>query len=426
LELPSVILPAALRVSYAGKAVLKGYYSQISKRVVFRLWGAKSGEYTTFEYFDADPSMPYAVNFWYRRQLPGTDSDSDDNCAMIRERHELLVNTSTMEISAVSMQSTAHKITGGTPQEEEIPWSKVWEGQKVQPKQNETFSGLKKLPVAVIDNADKYGDGEGYTDYTPTLISIQKNINKLVAIRQLVIDLSEQPQLIIPQEYINEDGSVDWNRVRLRVKLDGEDASEIRIVGWTGNLENSDKQWVFYRDEFRALTGLAPILFGIVDGEARSGIAKRLGLVATEAEITARRHYWEKGFKQIIEVASALQNQFGQGNQFGTIEEILPQMTIRWADAIPAEYGEFSAMITQQFQAGLRTIDSAVELLNRDDSISEEWLDKEISALKEKEKQMTEGFDPFNKGMNPNVKNPDGSNPRKEVADGTGIRNDNK
>ena len=43
-------------------------------------------------------------------------------------------------------------------------------------------------------------------------------------------------------------------------------SQEIRAINWSGNLENSGAQWEFYRQEFRALTGIAPALFGQAAG----------------------------------------------------------------------------------------------------------------------------------------------------------------
>lgn len=386
LEFPIVCMPASLRVSYAGSAVIKTCYSNLSKKVINRLWGAKLGEYTTFDYFENDASVPYAVTFWYKKILKDNNNLEE---VMVRERHELLFDTD-YNIVGTEMHSTAHKIANFSPQMEEVLWGSLWNNTNTAPKQYARFEGLTVLPFTRIDNADKYGDSVGYSDYTPTLKSIQKNVNKVVAVRQLVIDLSEQPQLIIPPEYINEDGSVDWNRVHLRVKLDGEEGGEIRIVGWTGNLENSDKQWVFYRDEFRSLTALAPILFGITDSVSRSGVAKRLSLVATESEITARRQYWEAGLKNLLNVSCAINNYFGDKKV--PIDE---SISIRWADAIPSETAEYTSMMIQQYQSGLRTLESAVEEVNRDFSISDEWLANEINQLKTKEEQLSNIVDPF-------------------------------
>jgi len=66
---------------------------------------------------------------------------------------------------------------------------------------------------------DNNGDGVGDSDYTNSLISIQKNINKLVAVRQVVIDLSERPQLIVPPEYVDEAGNVNWDDMCIKSKI---------------------------------------------------------------------------------------------------------------------------------------------------------------------------------------------------------------
>jgi hypothetical protein len=388
LDLPTIALPGELRKSYAGTAIYKCYYSNLVDRPVFSLWGANEGEYTTFEYLGGDTAKPYAVSFWYTRIIPGTDNEK----AMIRERWELLVDE-TLTVAGVQMKSTAHTIQSGTPSTEEMDWGKVWNGIPNPPEQTLPELPYTDLPVVVIHNFDRNGDGYGDTDYTPSLIAIQKNINKLAAIRQAVIDLSEIPMIEIPPEYMNrETGEVDWNRVKLRIKFDGEEGNEIKITNWTGNLENSDKQWTFYREEFYALTGISPSLAGTADSQARSGLARRYAFISTEAEIESRRHQWNLGFRKLVKIAKMVQNQWGDTKLPEVEEEKLGvqtknSFTVKWSEVIPYESAEKSNMLTNEYQTGGRTLNSLVRNLPLNEDMSEEDLLVEIAELVKKEEE---------------------------------------
>jgi hypothetical protein len=389
-DLPTMYLPADSRKSYAGKAVVKGFYSALSKKGCTKVYGATDGEYVNFEYLDTDKSMPYAVNYWYVKYIPvGTfrdkltdiqvtsSSSSEYKSVMVRERLELQVD-SELNVTGVKLTNKAFECVGGVPTTKEVPWNVVWPEEDIRPEEEEYFEGMPFLPVAVNNNIDKEGDGEGDSDYTDSLISIQKNINKLAAVRQLVIDISEHPQLMIPPEYFDADGNVDWNKVRLRVNYDGEDGQEIKIVGWTGNLENSSRQWELYREELYNLTGLTPS--GQLDSEARSGLARRLGLVSTEAGISARRHQWTKAIKQTIRMLIMLESQFGPKSYIIPEES---EIMVIWPAAIPEETAEVTAMIIQEVQSGIRSLELAVKMLPRNKNLTEKEIEEEIQRIKD-------------------------------------------
>lgn len=389
LDLPTLSLVGALRVSYAGRAVAKGYYSNLSEKVCWVLWGLQDGEYTTFEYLNGDKSRPIAVSFWYTKLLTDSTVLTSSNSCMIRERHSLVFDTLN-NLLGVRMINTAHSMLNGVPTTKEVDWRDEWGVKEA------FFEDYTDLPVVTIDNIDKNGDGEGDTDYTPTLISIQKNINKVVAVRQFVIDLSESPQLLVPPEYIDSEGNVDWDKAKLRIKYDGEeDGGEIKTIGWTGNLENSDKQWEFYREEFRALTGISPILAGVVDNsQARSGIARRISLVATEAEISSRRHQWNKAYKQLIKLSVMINNAFSPTI---TVPDITPEIT--WPSVIPGEDVEKTNMIAVEVQTNIRSRKSAIDLLPLNENATDEWKREELDRVLQQVEE-AKVIDPLMSGPN--------------------------
>jgi len=424
LGLLTTCLSAELHKSFAGRAILKCYYSQLSKRPCFKLWGSVVGEYTTIEYLNGDMSMPIAVTFWYTRhigsgvtesRLMGTDSSNDinplvltaTNACIIAERHDLVFTVDENDdytITGTKVTNKAYGFNGGYPVDSEVPWNEIWKDELIKPKQN--FSTpLTRLPFVVVHNFDRNGDGDGDTDYTPSLISLQKNINKLVAVRQLIIDMSERPLMKIPETWLTTDSegkqTLDWDKVRMRTSIEGEPTGEeLQITQWTGNLENSDKQWKFYREELYSLTGISPIMTGASDAEGRSGLARRLTMVSSEAEITARRHQWSKGYKDIVSLALEMQNVYGRTNYDITIP-----VEIQWASALPMESAELTATVIQEYGSGLRSVESSVRNLPLNEDMSEEMVLKEIEyAVEFVAKQIKLQMDQKNQMLSDNNK----------------------
>lgn len=373
LDLPGLCLPTALAVSYAGRAVWKLYWSRLSERPVAQLWGVHESEEVTWEYFPADPSRPYAVNFWYAVLCPRPGGAQR---VMVRERHQLLVNEATGAVAGVRMTNTAHPLENGVPLAGTLPWAQVWPDAATRPPACAETPGLTELPAVEIHNTDRDGDRRGDSDYTASLIALQQNLNKLVAVRQLVIDLSEQPQLIVPESFLDADGGIDWAKVRLRVRYPGEEGTqEIRAINWSGNLENSGAQWEYYRTEFQALTGIAPALFGVAGGSGESGYARRLAMVPTEAEVGARRRPWETAFTRVLRVAMMLERACGDA-----APAPVARITTTWPPAIPDDPAEVSATARAEYQAGVRSLASTVRRLNPE--AGDDQLADELAALR--------------------------------------------
>jgi len=299
--------------------------------------------------------------------------------AAICERHELLFNPKTGEPESVRVTNRAWRMEGGEP-ERELPWAQVWPDPATAPLEEQVITGLTELPIVTVENVDRNGDGIGDTDYTSSVISVQKNVNKLAAVRQLVIDLSEQPQVVIPAEYVDEAGRVDWNRVRLRIRYPGESSEdvEIKAINWSGNLENSAAQWELYRQEFMTLTGIAPAFMGETSkGGGESGYSRRLGMVPTEAEVGFRRRPWEVAFTKIVRVAMMLERAYAQPQRSGVrrlferllgragqMPEPVEAVTVTWPPAIPEDSTEISTRTVAEYAGGVRSLESAIELLN--------------------------------------------------------------
>jgi hypothetical protein len=295
---------------------------------------------------------------------------------MIRERHSLKFDIQTKKVVGTHVTNTAHRCVGGMPTKELIDWNTVWQNVEGVPEQD-FENDMVVLPVVCIWNKDGLGTIDGESDYKESLINLQKNINKLYAIRQLVIDMSEQPLLVVPSEYLDEDGKLDMRLVRLRTKEDGEEADEIQVTNWTGNLENSKEQVSLYREEFHFITGLSPTMAGLLDSQARSGLARRLGMVSTEAEITSRRHQWNRAYKQLIRLCIMLENTYGTQKL-----DLDNTLSILWPEALPQETSDLVNSLVSLLQSDGISPEMLVAQNPLNEDLSEEERQDEITRIK--------------------------------------------
>lgn len=395
LRLPLVCQPAALMVSWAGQAKFKLYWSRLRAQVALRLWGTNETEFCTWDYLSSDHSQPIAVNCWYLMAIPG---DRDKRQAYVRERHELLYRLADHQVKITGLRVTnaAYRVEGGQPVDERIAWERLYPDEATRPAEAEDLAGVTMLPVIAVNNVDANGDGTGDSDYTPSLITLQKNVNKVVASRQFVIDVSERPMIEVPPEYLDDAGQIDWEKVALRVKYDGEEGAgaEIKVTNWAGHLANSADQYEIYRREFRSQTGIAAPLLGDATegGGGESGYSRRLGMVATEAEVTFRRAAWEQAFQDIIAVAQQLRAAFLGAKAVTPIE----QLTVGWQPAIPEDSTEVSAAVVAEVGGGVRSLESAIERLNPD--ATEDWRTAEVERLREERATAMAPFRPEERG----------------------------
>ena len=373
MNLPAMCQPAALMVSWAGAADLKLYYSQAFQRVGLRLWGANNTEFARWEYFDSDAAMPKAVNCWYRMTIPGRAQKTD---AYVCERHELMVDEDGA-IAGVRVSNQAWKIEGTEPVRSPIAWEELYPDELTRPMETEDILGLMHLPVVRVENIDRDGDGQGDSDYTDSLICLNKNVNKLVGVRQLVIDLCEMPFLEVPPEMLDEAGNFDFNKAKIRIRYGGEPSQTISLVNWTGNLQNSAAQLEHYRQEYRTLTGIAPTLMGDAEAGSRSlsesGYSRRLSMVPTEVEVMNRRAPWERAFTELMQVGMWLHQQHASG------PEPMQKLSAQWPAAIPEDAVTTTTTTVAEMGAGLRSLESAVALLNPD--ASPQWRQKEVDRI---------------------------------------------
>jgi len=371
LSLPTRMVGIQNCISYAGSASLKLTWSKRTGRPVLKRWGAGPGEFTWWE---ADGGVPYAVTFYCDEVLPEYKGRKQ---VVVRrgERFELLDGQ-------VGVTNTAFLVAGdGVNLDEPVPLAAIY--PEKTPEEEATLQ-MSVLPGLAIHNVDETGDAAGDSDYTESLISLQRAQAVLATQRLLTIHLGEMPIMNVPVWAINDDGTIDPAKLMVTTREYGEDPKNcvpINLNNWTGNMENSARQWDLNNQEFYALTGLAPAIDGQAQAGGESGYARRLGLVKTEAAIEARRAAWGPFWAWLGVAVPELAATRDASRYGGTIDGI----TASWPAAIPEDPDGLSVRTIAEVRGGLRSEKLGIRLLN--ETFTPEQVDQEKTDIDEDRKE---------------------------------------
>lgn len=358
-------------ISYAGYASLKLTWPARSRVPVLKRWGAGPGEFTWWE---SDGGAPYAVTF-YRDELLADYKGQRNVTARVGERFELWERGEN-RAPGVQVTNQAFLVAGsGVNMDEPVPLAAIYPENTPQ---EEATMQLSVLPGIAVHNVDESGDASGDTDYTESLISLQRAQAVLATQRLLTIHLGEMPIMNVPIWAINDDGTIDPAKLMITTREYGEDPKNvvpINLNNWTGNMENSSRQWELNDQEFYALTGLSPAIDGRAAAGGESGYARRLGLVKTEAAIEARRAGWGNVWNWLGTAAPELAAERGDNRYGAPIEGI----SASWPAAIPEDPGELSERTIAEVSGGLRSERLGIRLLN--ETFTPEQIDEELAAI---------------------------------------------
>ena len=165
--------------------------------------------------------------------------------------------------------------------DEPVPLSALYEA----PPPEEAEMAMTVLPGCPVENV---GEGLGVSDYTESLISLQKSMARLATQRDIAIVINEMPAMNVPAHCLNPDGTLDLGKIWVTMTDPGADPKDqipINFNNWTGNLNESARQWELNDAAFYALTGLSPAIDGKSDRQRRG---KRLCAHAGHGEAMQR------------------------------------------------------------------------------------------------------------------------------------------
>lgn len=345
-------------VSYAGYASLYLAWSSRLQQPILRRWGEHVGE---FAWWELEGHTPWAVTFYKEEMLPSWQGRQNVR-VKVGERFELdppnrrvIVRNAayvvTGVVSALGSYSDPWNLraeynpaqaAGTVNLDEPVPLSALYDA----PPAEEAEMAMTVLPGCPVENV---GEGLGVSDYTESLISLQKSMARLATQRDIAIVINEMPAMNVPAHCLNPDGTLDLGKIWVTMTDPGADPKDqipINFNNWTGNLNESARQWELNDAAFYALSGLSPAIDGKADGSAgESGYARMLGMVKPSSAIEMRRLHWEPVFDWLTRAVPQLAALQGQANYGAPLEGV----TLRWPSAIP----EDPDALTNRLQAGL-------------------------------------------------------------------------
>ena len=348
LNLHAIIGPTARRVSWAGKAVWKLYWSAAAQRPAIRLWGEHEGEVAFEEIDPADPSTIRGYQFWY----PVVVQNEKKAITYYVCERQVVAN------EQLTITNTAYKTRGGQPVQDTVPLESIWPSNSTAPLPFVQYPTIPTLLGYTIYNVCHT------TDYSDDLLGIQKDYMLLLTQRQMVIRLLERPMLDVPSEYTNTDGTLKdgWQVTLLQ---NGEEAGQIKLSGWDGALVASSTQEEILRRQLYLHTPVSHVLLGDTIGANASGAAKNVDLQQSRVAVAQRRAFYPDAFRYLINACIALQN---------TPVPPIKMLDVEWPDIVEADTESEQRMeiaekqeLIAEYQAGVRSLESVLEHLHEDE-----------------------------------------------------------
>ena len=346
-------------VSYAGYASLYLAWSPRLHCPILRRWGEHVGE---FAWWELEGHTPWAVTF-YKEEMLAEWQGRQQVRVKVGERFELdpprrrviVRNAAYVVTNTVSTLGSYRdpwdlraeydpaQENGTVKLDEAVPLAAIYPDN---PPPVEAEMAMSVLPGCPVENI---GEGLGVSDYTESLISLQKSMARLATQRDIAIVINEMPAMNVPAHCLNPDGTLDLGKIWVTMTDPGADPKDqipINFNNWTGNLNESARQWELNDAAFYALSGLSPAIDGksIGDG-AESGYARMLGMVKPAAAVEMRRLHWEPVFAWLTQAMPQLAQVQGSA-EYG---EPFAGVTVRWPAAIPEDPDALTRRIASGF-----------------------------------------------------------------------------
>jgi hypothetical protein len=369
-----VKLAAQYVVSYAGYASLKLTWRDRARRPEIIRWGAHPGESANWE---LDGSFLFAVTFYREEVLPEWHGQKNV-IVKIGERFELVDGAAGGRQVVVTNRAYVRTADGAVDMKKPVTMMEI---SPDYPLPDEDILAMDVLPGCRIANVDD--DQEGTSDYTSSLISLQKAQAGLATQRYLAVRINEMPITSIPASALNPDGTVNLASLMVSVRMPGEDATDtipINMNNWTGALEASASQWDLNDQEFYNLSGLSPAIDGKASagGSGESGYARRLGLTKTAANVDTRRACWDQFWPWMGRAVPQLA--LAQDPPVVDYGDPLEDVTATWPDAIPEDLGEIATRTTTRYQAGGMSLEQYVA--QNEPDLSPDQVAEEVGRIK--------------------------------------------
>lgn len=402
--LPDVVGATERRRSFAGYSDWKIVTDPLGKGLRLRLWGARDGEFCTWEEQPATPGFARAVNFWSKITLYSpvgvNDRDMKGVSYRIRERHAIvndageemfvptIAGTGTGAIANLVEGAVGDKITYAAWRiEHSGPVLIKWEDMQAEyvkagfsalPDEQSLLAGITTLPGYRIDNTDFDGDGTGNSDYTWSRRNLQWNVILISSARNFATAITTVPQITLSPDCMRADGSVDWQRIALRVNnYDDPDSAPVEIKSWIGHLGESDKVLAELLADWDRLSPISPVLLGRSVGSDQSGTSIRLSLLRTERSVTHWRQAYNKAFLWALRYASAFYKEYA--SQRTDIPEGVESISVEWPPAIPEEINDVVMRLTTAYNDKCLSRDTYIRLFHNN-----KWTDKQVQVEMDK------------------------------------------
>lgn len=268
--------------------------------------------------------------------------------------------------------------------------SEVIEARSIVP------TGIAMPLVIHIPNFGTDDTWEGLDDLTEHLPIIDEINNRLTQISD-ILDKHADPAMAVPSGIMGEDqdGNPQFNVRRDKVfEVMGKDDVIPQYVTWEGQLAHAFSELDRLVELFLTTSEIPGVALGKADSgtSGASGLSIKWRMNSLLAKINRKRQYYEKGLKQVMFVAQALETVVGKSDYKLTIPKLV------FKEGLPKDETEEATVMSIR-TGGMKTLSQKTAIM-RMEGMTEEQAELELERIREEEANALQFADPsiFNEG----------------------------
>lgn len=244
-------------------------------------------------------------------------------------------------------------------------------------------TGVDEMLVIHVPNRRSARSFFGVSDYDKSMALFEEISHRVIRL-VTSLDLLADPKFQGPEDYVDDQGNFMFHGARYYPR--SQDDPEVAPITWDNRADMQLATIDHLIGQVLGLTQIWPgLLFPDKFGQADSGRALKLRMMATLWATMRKRKFYSPAIKDLLRIGQRLAEANGRRIGFEPREP-----TIEWHDILPFDALETAQVETIATRGGIRSRRRAVERMNP--SLSSEEIDEEIAAIEDQEAQAVPQF----------------------------------
>lgn len=247
------------------------------------------------------------------------------------------------------------------------------------------LTGIPKPLIIHVPNFSTGDTWEGIDDLSE-LVPLFDELNNRLTQVAAILDKHADPALCVPSGTLGEDefGNPIFNIAYNKVfEVDGQDDAYPKYITWNGQIFEAFDEMEQIIDTIFTVAEIPPVVLGMKDSgtSGNSGLSIKFMMNSLLAKVNRKRQYYDKGIKEVMNVAQLLEVVHG-GEKYKPTTPIL-----MFKDGLPKDYMEDANVMSTRTGGG-KTMSVKTALMTFD-GLTEEQADAELERIKKETEENT-------------------------------------